>query len=92
MTVYVNTANKGTVNLREKPEKTSKVLAQIPYHTTLEVEYVDSTWSKTVYNGKTGYVMTEFLSSGKAITKSDLQAIYDSLQSTLDLVKKIINK
>ena len=90
MTVYVNTANKGSVNLREKPEKTCRVLAQIPYNTKLEVEYVDSTWSKAAYNGKTGYVMTEFLSSGKAITKSDLQEIYNSLKSTLATIEKIL--
>ena len=90
MTVYVNTANKGTVNLREKPEKTGKVLAQIPYKTQLEVEYYDSTWSKAVYNGKTGYIMTEFLSSGRPVTKSDLQQIYDSLKKTLETIENIL--
>lgn len=90
MTVYVNTANKGTVNLRAEPSRTGKILVQIPYKTELEVEYVDSTWSKTTYNGKTGYVMTEFLSSGASITKSDLQQIYDSLKSTLAAIEKIL--
>lgn len=90
MTVYVNTANKGTVNLRAEPSRTGKILVQIPYKTELEVEYVDSTWSKTTYNGKTGYVMTEFLSSGTSITKSDLQQIYDSLKSTLATIEKIL--
>ena len=90
MTVYVSTANKGTVNLRESPSKTGKILAQIPYNTKLEIEYVDSTWSKTGYNGKIGYVMTEFLSSGKTITKSDLQQVYDSLKQTLAIIEKIL--
>jgi len=72
MTVYVETVNKGTVNMRAEPSKTAKILAQIPYHTSLEAEYVNSEWSKVGYNGKIGYVMTEFLSSGKAITKNDL--------------------
>lgn len=90
MTVYVNTANKGTVNLRESPSKTGKILAQIPYNTKLEIEYVDSTWSKTGYDGKIGYVMTEFLSGGKAITKSDLQQVYDSLKQTLAIIEKIL--
>lgn len=90
MTVYVTTANKGTVNLREKPEKNGKILAQIPYNTKLEIEYHDSTWSKAVYNGKIGYIMTEFLSSGKSITKSDLQQIYDSLKATLATIEKIL--
>ena len=90
MTVYVSTANKGSVNLRESTSKSSKILAQIPYGTALEVEYVNSTWSRTGYNGKVGYVMTEFLSSGKAITKSDLQQVYDSLKKTLETIEKIL--
>jgi len=38
MTVYVNTANKGVLNLRAEPTTTGKILAQIPYKTSLEVE------------------------------------------------------
>lgn len=34
--------------------------------------------------------MTEFLSSGKSITKSDLQEIYNSLKSTLQTIEKIL--
>lgn len=90
MTVYVNTSDKGKLNMRAEPNKASKVLAQIPYHTTLEVEYVDSEWSKTGYEGKIGYVMTRFLSSGKAITKSDLQEIYNSLKDALTTIEKIL--
>ena len=90
MTVYVNTADKGTLNMREKPEKAGKILERIPYKTQLEAEYVDSTWSKVGYNGKIGYVMTEFLSSGKAITKSDLEQIYNSLKDTLTIIEKIL--
>ena len=90
MTAYVNTNDKGKLNMREKPEKTSKVLAQIPYKTSLEVEYYNSVWSKVIYNDKTGYVMTEYLSIGKSITKADLQQIYDSLKSTLATIENIL--
>ena len=76
--------------MRAEPRKTAKILAQIPHKTQLEVEYVDSTWSKTTYNNKTGYIMTEYLSSGKSITKSDLQQIYDSLKSTLSTIENIL--
>ena len=34
--------------------------------------------------------MTEFLSSGKSITKNDLQEIYNSLKSTLQTIEKIL--
>ncbi len=91
MTVYVNTANKGTVNMRAEPSKSAKVLAQIPYKTTLEAEYVNNLWSKVKFNDKSGYVMTEFLSSGKAVTHSDLQQIYNSLKDTLNMIEKVLN-
>lgn len=90
MISIVDTPDKGTLNLREEPKKTGRVLAQIPNRTQLEIEYIDSTWSKTSYGGKTGYVMTQYLSTGKAITKSDLQQIYDSLKSTLSTIEKIL--
>ena len=91
MTVYVNTANKGTVNMRAEPSKSAKVLAQIPYKTTLEAEYVNSLWSKVSYNNKVGYVMTEFLSNGKAVTHADLQQIYNSLKEALNMIEKVMN-
>lgn len=90
MTAYVNTANKGTLNLRAAPDSKSKILAQIPYHTSLEVEYVDNNWSKTTYNDQTGYVKTEFLSNGKPITRSDLQQIYNSLKQTLATIENVL--
>ena len=90
MNVYVETVNKGTVNMRAEPNRTAKILVQIPYRTSLEAEYVNSEWSKVGYNGKIGYVMTEFLSSGKSVTKSDLQQIYDSLKKTLETIEKIL--
>lgn len=90
MTVFVDTANKGTVNLREEPRRAARILAQIPYKTSLEAEYVDSEWSRVTYNGKTGYILTEFLSSGKSITKGDLQQIYNSLKDTLTIIEKIL--
>lgn len=90
MKVFVDTINKGTVNMRAEPSRKAKILTQIPYKTQLEAEYVNSEWSKVGYNGKIGYVMTEFLSSGKSVTKSDLQQIYDSLKKTLETIEKVL--
>jgi len=91
MTAYVNTDNKGKLNLREKPDTHSKILVQIPYKATLETTYVDDTWCKTSYEGKEGYVMTKFLSNGKSITKNDLQEIYNSLKVTLATIEKVLS-
>ena len=89
MTVYVKTANKGTLNLRAEPN--GKVLAQIPNGTKLEAQS-EGEWSKVGYNGKIGYVKTEFLSvsQDKIITKEDLKKVYDSLQQALMTIEQIL--
>ena len=89
MTVFVKTANKGTLNLRAAPG--GKIIAQIPNGTTLEAQS-EGEWSKVEYDGKTGYVKTEFLSisNDKIITKNDLKKVYDSLLSTLKTIETIL--
>ena len=78
--------------MREAPSSSGKVLARIPYGTKLETTQLDANWSKTTYEGQTGYVMNKFLvvSLKKEITQSDLQKIYNSLQETLKLIENII--
>lgn len=89
MTAYVKTANKGSLNLREKPN--GKVLTQIPNGEKLEAQS-EGEWSKVGYNGKVGYVKTQFLSvsNDKIITKDDLKKVYDSLQSALKTIESIL--
>lgn len=91
MKMYVNTANKGTLNLRANPSSSALVLVKIPYGIALEVETVNEDWSKTTYNEKTGYVMNQFLSSStNSVNKSDLQRVYDSLKSTLQTIENVL--
>ena len=89
MIMYVKTANKGALNLRAKPN--GSVLAQIPNGTQLEVQS-DGEWSTTEYNGKKGYIKTEFLSTTQEtnITKAELREVYNSLQQTLKIIEKIL--
>ena len=94
MMVQVKTDNKGTLNLRASSNSSSKILAQIPYGTVLEVEKVNENWSKTSYNNKEGYVMNKFLSipstSSSTFDKDKLQAIYDHLKTTLSLIENLL--
>lgn len=91
MKTFVNTANKGTLNMRAEPSSNAKVLARIPYGTELEVKQTTSEWSQTIYDGKTGYVMNKFLEDkAKIITKDDLKRVYDSLSQSLKLIEKLI--
>lgn len=89
MKVTVNTPNHGTVNLRENPTITSKVLAQIPYGTELEATTYNGDWAKITYKDKNGYIINKFLETSN---KSDLQRIYNSLSNTLKLIEEVLKK
>ena len=90
MKTFVNTANKGTLNLRAEPSPSAKVLARIPFGTELDVEFTSKDWSKTEYNGKVGYVMNEFLGDKTSVTKESLQKIYTSLKETLKIIEEVL--
>lgn len=91
MKAYVNTDNKGTLNLRAAASSSAMVLARIPYGTVLEIDNLNEEWSKVTYNDKTGYVMNKFLSSSmNEVTKNDLQRIYNSLKSTLEIIENVL--
>ena len=58
---YVNTES-GDLNLREQPNTSSKILAEIPKGTQLDIYASgESGWYKVAYNGKIGYVSSEFI-------------------------------
>lgn len=52
---------KGPLNLRRSPTTQSDRIASIPNHEIIEILDVDGEWAKAEYNGKTGFVKTEFL-------------------------------
>lgn len=93
MTFYVSTPNQGTLNLRATPNTKSFTLSKIPNGATLEGE-TDGEWTKVIYRGVTGYVMTKFLSTevqlNNSITKEDLQKVYNGLQAVLKTIENIL--
>ena len=50
-----------TVNLREKPSKTSKVLMAVPVGTEVDILEEGETWSNVQYKDMTGYMMSQFI-------------------------------
>lgn len=63
-TVYarVNTPQ-GSLNLRALPDGDAQILRSIPQYEIVIVLEWGSSWSKVVYSGSTGYVMTQYLST-----------------------------
>lgn len=56
----VSTAE-GSLNLRSQPKSGLNIIGTIPQHAVVSVLSKGSAWTQVSYNGKTGYVMTQFL-------------------------------
>ena len=87
----------GTLNLRQKPDKGSSLITQIPTGTTVAiVEETNDTWCKIVYDSYTGYVMKKYLSfedDSNSTTSNNISIIlsrdcavtlYEALKSSLN--------
>jgi len=54
----------GGLNLRSYPNTSASSPIQIPNNTALTVQEHNSTWSSTTYSGHSGFVMTQYLTTG----------------------------
>ena len=70
--VAVVTTTSGRLNLRAGKSTSSSILARIPKGQKVNVYERDTTWSKTYFNGKYGYVMNSFLTFEGEEQKYDL--------------------
>lgn len=68
----VVTTTSGRLNLRAGKSTSSSVLARIPKGQKVNVYERETTWSKTYFDGKYGYVMNSFLTFEGEETKYDL--------------------
>lgn len=93
MTLYVNTPNQGTLNMREKPYTKSFILKKIPFGAAVEGELTEN-WSKITYLDETGYVMTQFLSTKKesssTVTKEELRRVQTELKNLVQMIDNIL--
>ena len=55
----------GALNLRETASLDAKVLGQYPTGTLVEIHEKGNEWSKVTVNGKSGYMMTRYLSNSE---------------------------
>ena len=71
------TTPSGTLNLRETPSTTARVLTAIAPGTGVSILTQGSEWSKITHNGYTGYVMTRFLTisgNGGSATETPVES------------------
>lgn len=81
----------GTLNIRESPSISAKKIGSIPDGTIVEVSEEQDKWSKTTYNGKTGWVLNHYLEKVDEkpdfvyVPRNELHAMYDRIGDWLGL-------
>ena len=61
----VNSDCSSMINMRMKSKTDSPIAERIPVGTYVEVSKRNKDWSNINYNGKTGYIMNQFLVFGE---------------------------
>lgn len=86
----VSTGSSQRLNLRSSRSTSSKIILSIPNGTSLKVTDIKSSWGKTTYKGKTGYVSTKYLTTIKSSRsiKNEAKAT-DTADDKLGLIELI---
>jgi peptidoglycan hydrolase-like protein with peptidoglycan-binding domain len=82
------TTSKGPLNMRETPSSKADIIEKIPKGTIIAVGPYNEVWRTCTYNGKNGYVMTEYLSY-MDISQFRTLSLNDSGQDVLELKEKL---
>ena len=60
-TATVNVPNKGPLNMRKSDSKNSELISRVPNGSKVEIIEKGESWTKIEYDGKIGYVMSDYL-------------------------------
>lgn len=98
LTATVYSENGKPVKMRAKPSTSTSVYWDIPSGTIVEVLENGDTWSQISHNGRTGYMMSQFLKMGEvvpgetenegdfvSVSRIELERAYDILGDLLGL-------
>lgn len=89
-TAIVTAQNGRTVNLRQRPDKSSAILARVPLGTQVTVLETAEGWAHITVCEKTGYMMNEFLTQldeNDAATMSDVLSRVTALEKRVDALE-----
>ena len=90
-------AQGNTVNMRSVMNTASNntIVAKVPLGTIVEVlEEPSSTWRRIKYDGKVGYMMTQFLEKieqPQDTSKDDIRKLKTKLEEALEIVNNLLN-
>ena len=66
-TVVLPTGASGnTVNMRDKPSRQGGIIAKVPVGSAVEILFDQGQWMQIEYNGKSGYMMSDYLEYGQS--------------------------
>ena len=88
-TKYVNVEK---ANLREKASKDSSTVKSISKNTAVTVVGTEGTWSKVEVDGKTGYILSELLSSDKVKETTNTDANTTKDKNTTSTKNNVTNR
>lgn len=60
-TAFVTASSGQTVNLRQRPDKGSLIIARVPIGTPVQVKDTTDNWAQVTYGNHTGYMMVQYL-------------------------------
>ena len=75
----IRTGNNGTLNMRREASKDSRLVTRIPNGSLVQITEAGDTWTKVVFEGLEGYVMSEYLDSNV----SEVTALQDFTPLTI---------
>ncbi len=78
------------LNLRQQPNTSSAILAQIPNGRTMSVESISSGWGKVTYNGIAGYVSAQYINIMQGEMPSRSDAVTSKGQAVVELAKQYL--
>ena len=79
------------IRMRSAPSKAAPVVAEIPQDSQAELIENSGQWSSIRWDGKDGYVLSEFVSVGSSsgekisVDRAELEKVYDMIGDMLGL-------
>ena len=82
-----------TVNLRESASTSAKIIAKVPVGSTIQVEEDKGQWCKILYNGRPGYMMSNYIEYAGQEDETDTLTPeqHDMIEQALKEIEKQID-
>lgn len=80
MTAYVYASSGKTVKMRQKPSTLCRLYWDVPINSAVVLMSQNGTWSEIIWNGRTGYMQTKYLMTGKKKTYTVIVSGLDEAQ------------